>query len=332
MPQDIKFPPLSNDYSHIETRLSRLISSYQKTVSVVIPHYNNLAVLEKTLASLTIQTYPLSLIEVVISDDGSDEDISSLVPIFQSYLPIKVLRNSRRGHRVATMRNYGILAARNEIILSIDCDIICPPNTIEEHLKWFHISDRVATIGPRRFVDTSELTAGDIMNDIDSVLRLPDIKSISNTNPNGLSDKRMLEFQFMKQHPFPCNCFHGGNVAYKREHAMNIGLWDESFNGNPNYEDIEFGHRLWKAGVYLVYSPEARVLHQENHVVSLEQKRIGGAINRQRLFSKVPGLQEFRASLPKEGSINDTLQKTASANRIERQSYESSACPPSFSQ
>jgi chondroitin synthase len=297
MTEILDHPPKSNDYSHIETRLSEFTSPYHKSVSVVIPHYNNAEILEKTLASLTLQTYPSSLIEVIISDDGSDEDISYLIPMFQSYFPIRILFHERLGHRVATMRNHGILAARHDVILSLDCDIICPPKTVEEHLKWFHVSDEVATVGARRFVDTFGVTARDIVDNVEAVLRLPDVRSISNTNPNGLHDRRMGEFQFIKHHPFPCNCFHGANIAYKREHAIHVSLWDEAFNGNPNYEDIEFGHRLWKSGIFLVYSPGAKVLHQENCVVPLQQRICGGAINRHLLLSKVPGLREFRSRL-----------------------------------
>lgn len=298
-------PPKSNDYSHIEARLSEFIPPYHKSVSVVIPHYNNAKILEKTLTSLTLQTYPSSLIEVVISDDGTDEDISYLIPMFQPHFPIRILFHERLGHRAATMRNHGILAARHDVVLSLDCDIICPPKTVEEHLKWFHVSNEVATMAARRFVDTSKVTTRDIVDNVETVLRLPDVRSISSTNTNGLSDKRLREFQFIKHHPFPCNCFHGCNIAYKREDAIGVGLWDEAFNGNPNYEDIEFGHRLWKSGIFLIYVPEVKVLHQENCVVPLQQRVHGGAINRRLLFDKIPGLREFRAGLAKKCPTND---------------------------
>ncbi|CAG0941769.1 Chondroitin synthase [Candidatus Brocadiaceae bacterium] len=206
-------------------------------------------------------------------------------------------RSALSSRTITTMRNHAIQAARHEVIVSIDCDIICPPRTIEEHLRWFHISEHVASIGARRFVDTSALLTQDILENINSALYLPTIRSISNTNTTSLTDKRLHEFAFIKQHPFPCNCFHGANVAYSRGDALAVGLWDETFNGNPNYEDIEFGQRLWQSGIFLVYTSGATVLHQENRVVSLQQKQFGGAINRQLLFSKIPGLQEFRARL-----------------------------------
>ena len=37
-------------------------------------------------------------------------------------------------------------------------------------------------------------------------------------------------------------------MAYWRDDALNVGLWDEDFNGNYGYEDIEFGQRLFENG------------------------------------------------------------------------------------
>lgn len=290
-------PPMSNDYSHIEQSVLQFSSPYLKNVSVVIPHYKNLAILENTIASLTLQTYPLELIEVVVADDGSEEDLSHLASMFELYFPVKVLLHKRLGHRVATMRNNAIRVASHEVILSLDCDALCPPGVVAAHLKWFHVSDEVATIGPRRFVDTAGLTHVDVLRDFEAIMDLPDIRSISNTSKSGFADKRGPEFNIIKQHPFPSNCFHGVNVAYTRLRAFQVGLWDESFNGNPNYEDIEFGHRLWTSGAFLVYVPEAQVLHQENQVVTPQQRVCGAAINRQRLFKKIPGLKVFRETL-----------------------------------
>ena len=54
-------------------------------------------------------------------------------------------------------------------------------------------------------------------------------------------------------HPFPGNCFHGGNVAYWRDDAVDVGLWDEGFNGNYGYEDLEFGQHLFENGTRLVF-------------------------------------------------------------------------------
>ena len=109
----------------------------------------------------------------------------------------------------------------------------------------------------------------------------------------------MPEIKIIKRHPFPCNCFHGCNISYLKQDALDVGLYDEEFNFNFGYEDIEFGYRLWKKGLYLVFEPKALALHQENNAVTYLEKVRGREINRIKLYNKVPGIAKFRESLNK---------------------------------
>ena len=54
----------------------------------MIPVYNRAEILSKTLAMITHQSYPLDLIEVVITDDGSQEDILAVADLFRDRLTI----------------------------------------------------------------------------------------------------------------------------------------------------------------------------------------------------------------------------------------------------
>ncbi|MBW3535948.1 MAG: glycosyltransferase family 2 protein [Gemmatimonadetes bacterium] len=58
-----------NDYGSL---LGREIPAPSLHLAVVIPVYNRVALLERTLAGIRAQTYPSSLISVVIADDGSE--------------------------------------------------------------------------------------------------------------------------------------------------------------------------------------------------------------------------------------------------------------------
>ena len=60
-----------NDYSFLEDAHSK--NQPDAHVSVVIPVYNRIEMLRRTIAMLTHSTYPLELIEVVIADDGSSD-------------------------------------------------------------------------------------------------------------------------------------------------------------------------------------------------------------------------------------------------------------------
>ena len=66
------------------------------SVSVVIPYYNRRRELILTLAGLVEQSYPLTLLEVIVADDGSEEPPE--VPSFASQaLSIEVIRQERMG-------------------------------------------------------------------------------------------------------------------------------------------------------------------------------------------------------------------------------------------
>ena len=84
------------------------IGEYEPTlpVSVVIPYYNRRRELILTLAGLVEQSYPLTLFEVIVADDGSDEEPE--IPAFISdRLNVKVVRQDRLGFGLARARNTG---------------------------------------------------------------------------------------------------------------------------------------------------------------------------------------------------------------------------------
>ncbi len=287
--------PLPNDYTDIELSVKRQRDAQKKTVSLVIPHFNSRLLLERCLFGIVGQSYPLNLIEVVVSDDGSASELCGLQDLFRGSLNLKVLTQERKGFRLATVRNRGLLASEGEVIVCLDCDVIPVPELVEAHLRWFHSSENVATIGPRKFIDVNNVKPEDVCRLMPQLREYPDVPSISNRYQS--RDNRWRQFQNFKQHPHPYNCFHGNNVAFRRNTISLIGLFDEDFNGKWGYEDIEFGYRLYKAGHYLVFEEEALCLHQENNLISAEQRISDGGVNRAKLYKKVPDLKKYRQEI-----------------------------------
>jgi glycosyltransferase involved in cell wall biosynthesis len=83
-------------------------------VSVVIPAYNPGAYLQEAIGSVFDQTY--SDWELIVVDDGSDEDLSWL----QQHSGIRFLRQPNLGVSIA--RNRGILHAQGELVAFLDND------------------------------------------------------------------------------------------------------------------------------------------------------------------------------------------------------------------
>lgn len=269
-----------------------------KHISIVIPCYNNHRELGLTLIGLSVQTYPLRSVEVIVVDDGSSPPLEELLSHFRDTLDIRYIRQERRGYRVATARNKGIQQASGSIVICLDSDMLPVPHLIEAHAYHFIQQNPIATIGYRRYIDASTITPELIRTSFGAIHQLPDIASASNWGKD--LDRRLPEFANFAMHPAPYNCFHGCNVAFGKSDAIRVGLFDDEFNGHWGYEDIEFGYRLWRSGVRLLPVPAALAFHQENSTLTLNDRLRDAAINFELACYKIPGFREFRHSLGRE--------------------------------
>lgn len=98
-------------------------------ISIIIPVYNQAKKLDKCLKTLTKQTY--SNYEIIIVDDGSTDDLESVLekyaPIFR--LKMEVIHQENAGSNAA--RNRGKKKARGEFLLFCDADIEMHPNMLK---------------------------------------------------------------------------------------------------------------------------------------------------------------------------------------------------------
>jgi glycosyltransferase involved in cell wall biosynthesis len=283
-----------NDYTDIEHKVRKETRKHEFSASIVIPFHEGSDILARTVASLTQQSYSRDLFEVVLVADANHADAKLIAEQYKSEIKIKLVTLSNNGFGPASSRNAGIHSAKGDVIVSLDSDIICPPNFLESHMAWFHKSAKIATIGIRKFVRASTIQPEEIIRDFRLISSLPEICSISNTVIGSRIDKRIPELKQLRIHPFPSNCFHGGNIAYWRDDAVNVGMWNEDFNGNYGYEDLEFGQRLFENGTKLVFENGATAYHQESSSVSPFERKKGLSTNRIKLYECYPALARFR--------------------------------------
>lgn len=99
--------------------------SFSPPVSIVVPAYNEAEVIEPAVRSLAGSDY--GRFEVVVVDDGSEDDTAKIVEALQ--LPgVRVLRQANSGKAAAL--NAGIAAARHEVIVTVDADTVFEPGTL----------------------------------------------------------------------------------------------------------------------------------------------------------------------------------------------------------
>ena len=97
------------------------------TVSVIVPAYNESAVISKTLDSLLQSQYPY--FDIIVVDDGSSDGTSELVR--ERYrgdakIQLHTRQNSGKGESI----NYGITHTDADIVIIIDADTILSPDAI----------------------------------------------------------------------------------------------------------------------------------------------------------------------------------------------------------
>lgn len=86
-------------------------------------------------------------LEVIISDDGSDERCLPVLNAFNDPR-IRVLKNSHQG--VSAARNAAIAAARGKYIVSLDSDDKLHPTFVEKGLQCMRADDKLGMVTCRR--------------------------------------------------------------------------------------------------------------------------------------------------------------------------------------
>jgi len=291
------FPYTENDYSLIERSLTKKSKEYSLKVSVITPLYNRKNFLDKTLAALTHQTYPVNLFEVIIADDGSNDGVDELVEKYKNRLNVKIVSQEDRGYRLAAIRNKAIKAASGEVIISLDCDVLPVPRLIEEYMKWFHATDKnIVVLGLIKHVDADSISAEEILKDPDTIFRLKQtMPPLERRNPkNPMDDWRLPIFKKtkgLKVHPTPYTMAGGGNMAFWKKWALEVGGFDEDFTQWGGEDDV-FNYKLYKKGAYFIPELDALGLHQK-HDDAASYRSEGRAFTKRLLGKKIPMYRHF---------------------------------------
>lgn len=115
--------------------LPRTPRSFRPFVSVVMPAYNEAAVLAASVRSVLAANY--KNIQVVIVDDGSTDDTLQVARrLAARYSKVKVVHQRNRGKAAAL--NNGLRRSSGEIIICIDADTLFTPSTVWRLVRHFH--------------------------------------------------------------------------------------------------------------------------------------------------------------------------------------------------
>jgi glycosyltransferase involved in cell wall biosynthesis len=201
-------------------------------LSVVIPTYNRLPILQKCLQALEnqdLRAEPIVDYEVIVVDDGSTDQ--TVAWLQQAKLPhVRWFEQHHQGPAAA--RNLGVKQATGDTIIFIDSDLVVTERFLQSHAE-------ALIRGQQQFGSDRLFTYGSVIN------------TCNFENPTA---------EPYKITDFSAAYFATGNVAIARHWLEKAGLFDTRFQ-LYGWEDLELGVRLKQLGLKLIKCPEAVGYH-----------------------------------------------------------------------
>lgn len=229
------------------------------SVSVIIPVRDSRDRLERLVASLSRQTYPGELIEVIVVDDGSDTEISPSVQ--DGDVAVTVVRLERTsGFGAGRARNAGAAEASGDVLVFLDADMLVGPEAIERVARWFDVAPYAAVTGRIDFFDDSAVPQEQLRRAIDTGTLEETLRSGST------DDQSYREKSFSRTNDLTSDCpdlFRvtvGAFMAVSGQLFRAVGGLREL--GIRGIEDTEFGYRLHVAGALMVLDRSIPLWHQ----------------------------------------------------------------------
>lgn len=198
-------------------------------ISVIIPVHNGGDNLRRCLEALAGSSRPPD--ELIVVDDASTDDSSGLARLYRA----RIIPTVDGPHGPARARNRGAAAAKGDILVFVDADVVVRPDTlglIEQHLT-----------------DHPQVAA--LFGSYDAEPPAPGLVT---------QYKNLLHHHVHQHGEREASTFWAGCGAIRHDVFDALGGFDESY-GRPSIEDIELGYRLRRAGHRVWLFPDLQVTH-----------------------------------------------------------------------
>ena len=222
------------------------------TVSIIIPMRDQIALLQRCIASIHAHTDYASL-EFVIVDNGSREtETLEFLQDLEATGEARVLRDTG-AFNFSRLTNSGAACARGEILLFLNNDIEATEGGWLREMVCHAVRKQVGAVGARLWYPDGTLQHGGVIIGLGGVAghafpRLP--------RGHGGHFSRALLAQ-------NCSAVTGACLAVRKELFETIGPFDEK-NLPISFNDIDFCLRLRAAGLRNVWTPFANLIHAES--------------------------------------------------------------------
>jgi glycosyltransferase involved in cell wall biosynthesis len=226
--------------------------------SVIVPTYNRAVVLRECLQALDRQSLDPAEFEVIVVDDGSNDETARVLQAVKPNYVLQCLRQPNAG--IGAARRAGVQQAQGRYLLLINDDTIAAPELLTEHLRVLeaYAEHKVAVLGNFHY-------------------------------PPGARKRALTQFLATSTFMFPQRSMHAGeaydcsqlvtcNLSVPRAAVLAAG----SFTGRlPVGEDTELGFRLRQHGFRVLFHPDAHAWHHHLQVT------IASLVSRARQYGPV---------------------------------------------
>jgi glycosyltransferase involved in cell wall biosynthesis len=238
-------------------------------VSLIITTYNRPAALLLVLKSIENQSILPS--DVIIADDGSNNETQELIKNFQSATCLKIIHSWQKdkGFRAAKSRNKAIAKSKADYLILIDGDMILHPKFIQDHINNAEISCFIQ--------GTRSLLTEDVTEDAIKKMRINfSFLSQGIKNRKNTIYSNFLSSLFLKKKKY-LSGIKTCNMSFFKEDFINVNGFNNDFEGWGR-EDSEFVVRLLNAGIMRknirFNAIQFHLWHSQNSRVSLKQNNV----------------------------------------------------------
>jgi cellulose synthase/poly-beta-1,6-N-acetylglucosamine synthase-like glycosyltransferase len=259
-------------------------------VTIQLPLYNELYVVERLIDSVCALTYPKDKLEIQVLDDSTDETVSLVQEIverkkLEGFDIVHVHRTDRTGFKAGALRE-GLVPAKGEYIAIFDADFVPRPNFLQETLRHF-TNDRIGMVQTRwehLNIEYSYLTRAQAI---------------------ALDGHFVIEQQVRNKAGFFIN-FNGTAGVWRRSCIEDAGNWQD----DTLTEDLDLSYRAQLRGWKFVYlndfTSPAELPSEINALKSQQFRWTKGAIETaKKILPKV-----WKAKLPLRVKLQCTVHLT----------------------
>jgi glycosyltransferase involved in cell wall biosynthesis len=208
------------------TSITQTVLASVVSISIIIPALDEEKMIGRCLDSLTRLAFARDRFEVLVVDNGSQDQTVAVAESFKDRLNLKVLQHA--GVRISALRNLGARAAAGDILAFLDADCLAPAD-------WL---DRIFALVP-----------ADDAGVLGAYYLLPEDSSwVGRTWHRYQEAPKSGEVSHVP----------AGDLVMRREDFLKLGGFDETIQTNEDYELCE---RARKAGMRVRAFPQIGVIH-----------------------------------------------------------------------